>query len=309
MGGNIFESNLRIWSKEAFEALFQQQQKLFEHITDKLYIPREIASKTTFGDLDIIIPEQFLNAVVSLLETQGLPLSINTNVISYQYEQHQVDLIFLKEEYIPYAINYFSFGDHGNVIGRLSKRHGLKNGFKGFQHTFERDNGNVKIDIPVSMDYVEMLNYLKFDSDKFLKGFDTELELFEWLTSSPYFDSTIYSFELMANKDRVRDRKRKFYRDFLQHIDSRSYDKNPPSPEPFSEYFPDFQPKYDAVLNDYNKLVEYRSKFNGSIVGELTGREGRVLGELMSSFRSLYSKETILEMSSEEIKNAILQLD
>ena len=105
------------------------------------------------------------------MKSLELPLSINTNVISYQYEGYQVDLIFLEEKFIPYAINYFSFGDHGNVLGRLSKRHGLKTGFKGLSYTFIKDQGNTKIDISVSMEYTDMLEYLKYDSDKFKEGF------------------------------------------------------------------------------------------------------------------------------------------
>lgn len=308
MGGNIWDNNLRIWSKEAFQELISKQFKMFELITDKLYIPREIASKTTFGDLDVIVPEQFLNAMVSILKARDFPISFNTNVISYQYEGYQVDLIFLKEEYIPYAINYFSFGDHGNVIGRLSKRHGLKTGFKGLYHTFIRDQGNTKIDIPISLEYVEMLEYLKYDSEKFLKGFETELELFEWLTSSPYFDPTIYSFETMVNKDRVRDRKRKFYRDFLTHIEVRNYPE-PKSPEPFQDVFTDFNEKYAEVKKDYEDKVTYRNKFNGDIVSQISGREGPALGHLMKNIRSKYDQKAILELSEQDLHRIILALN
>lgn len=308
MGGNIWENNLRIWSKEAFQELIKKQQDLFENITDKLYIPREIDSKSTFGDLDIIVPLQFLQPMVSLVKSLELPLSINTNVISYQYESYQVDLIFLEEKYIPYAINYFSFGDHGNVLGRLSKRHGLKTGFKGLSHTFIRDQGNTKIDIPVSMDYTEMLEYLKYDSNKFKEGFKDESDLFEWLTSSPYFDPTIYSFESMINKDRVRDRKRKFYRDFLDHINARSYPE-PQEPPPFELVFQDFQPKFDAINDEYNLKVAYRNKFNGNIVSKISGREGMALGVLMRDIRSKYDQEAILKLSEDELKDIILQLN
>lgn len=93
MGGKLFPTNERIESKEEFYSLFNKQKQLLKPITGDMFIPRQIESKTSFGDLDILLPEDHLYAVVELLESLNYPISllrnpetgeITHNMVSYE---------------------------------------------------------------------------------------------------------------------------------------------------------------------------------------------------------------------------------
>lgn len=315
MGGKIFPTNTRIESKEAFSTLYQKQLELLSHITDKVYIPREIDSKTSFGDLDLVIPEQFMESIAKFLEASELPHNItrnaNTNVIennvlSYQYDLHQVDLIFLPEETIEYSVNYFSFGDHGNILGRLLKTVGIKNSFKGLFFDLN-NNGNKKNTILLASDYYEMLDYLKLDKEHFKQGFTDQKDLFDWITSSPYFQNNIYSFELMTNKNRVRDMKRPFYHEFLVYLETNSFD-NPEPLIPVNEFFPSYDIQKALIKKEFAIHSLYKSKFNGTNVSNLTGLSGLDLGFLMKNFKNKYTYDEIVSMDQKLIDKNILDL-
>lgn len=317
MGGKIFETNKRIESRIQFDILHQQQLDFLSSITDKIYLPREIDSKDSFGDLDLIIPEEFIYPIAAYLEASGVPLKllrnsntgvIENNVISYQSDFYQVDLIFLPEDTIEYSVNYFSFGDHGNILGRLLKTIDLKNTFKGLVKDLT-NNGSKKRTIILTTDYLVMLEFLKLDVSKFKEGFKNQLELFDWLSSSPYFKHDIYGFHLMSNKNRVRDKKRQFYNDFLSYLDDNSFSDSPlPLPD-FTKTFPHFLIEKAAFEEEFNRHERYKEKFNGKIVSQLTGKEGIALGDLMRLIKKRLTEDMILEMSTERLHEIILKLN
>ena len=117
MGGKAFKDAVRINSKEEYQNLFNKQKEMFNHITNDLYLPRQLTSKTSFGDLDIILSKDYINQIAEKLESLDHPLLISRNkiteeitynVISYLYDnKYQVDLIFIDNSFINYAIDYF----------------------------------------------------------------------------------------------------------------------------------------------------------------------------------------------------------
>lgn len=317
MGGNAFSDNKRISSKELFYSLFDKQKELFKNITSELYLPRMIDSKDDFGDQDIILPDDYLYPVTELLESLDYPLvvlrnsetnAIEYNVVTYQYEGNQIDLIFIPRESVEYSINYFSFGDHGNIIGKLLKKYSLKNSFLGFYFTYRRDDGNYKKDVLISYTYEDILNLLHLDINKFNEGFKTEEEVFEWLASTEYFDSNIYSFKNMNNKDRTRDKKRKFYNSFLKYLEDNSITGNENSKQLKINFkdFEGFDSRYKERDSKYESINKYRNKFNGFLVSNLRNIKEKELGLFMKSFVNSYSQDYILQLTDEELEKLIL---
>ena len=312
MGGKLFPTNERIESKEEFYSLFNKQKQLLKPITKDVFIPRQIESKTSFGDLDILLPEDHLYAVVELLESLNYPISllrnpetgeITHNMVSYQYDNKQVDLIFIPKDSLEFSINYFSYGDQGGLLSTLVKKFSLKNSFLGFYFRYVRNDSSYQKDILISLDYDKVLDILELDKDKFHSGFKTNEELFEWVVTSPFFDSSLYPLESLSNKNRFRNKKRAFYKEFLDYLDTK-----PPvqSTKTVKLNFEDFKQRYIECEKEFERTQKYRNKYNGFLVSKLTGLEEKELGLFMKAFKNSYSKDEIINMSDEELEQRIL---
>lgn len=124
----------------------------------------------------------------------------------------------------------------------------------------------------------------------------------------------------MNHQARVRDRKRKTYQEFLKWVN------DPVNGVPENEeieksilreqwlqrafdVFPEFKAHYNELVDEIHKVRLAQSKFNGTIVGEITGLSGRDLGIFMTNFINSLNKPKIewaLETSEKDIKQAIL---
>lgn len=314
MGGKAFKDAVRINSKEEYQNLFNEQKEIFNHITNDLYLPRQLTSKTSFGDLDIILSKDYIDQIAEKLESLDFPLlitrnklteEITYNVISYLYDnKYQVDLIFINNDSINYAIDYFSFGDQGNISGMLLRKYSVKNSFTGLYFIYRQDNGNYKKDILIFDKYEDYLKLLDLDVQKFNEGFNTQEEVFEWITSSSFFESNIYELKKLNNKRRSRDSKREYYTNFLKYLSDKDlpYESNKFLKLDTEE----FKQRYIECDLEYEELKQFKNKFNGFLVTNLRKLEGESLGKFMSNFRKEYSKKDILNFTDEELEQKIL---
>lgn len=314
MGGKAFKDAVRINSKEEYQNLFNKQKEMFNHITNDLYLPRQLTSKTSFGDLDIILSKDCIDQVAEKLESLDYPLliirnkiteEITYNVISYLYDnKYQVDLIFIDNSFINYAIDYFSFGDQGNISGMLLRKYSVKNSFTGLYFVYRQDNGNYKRDILIFDEYRDYLKLLDLDVQKFDEGFNTQEEVFEWITSSSFFESNIYELKKLNSKRRARDSKREYYTNFLKYLSDKDlpYESN----KFLKLDMEDFKQRYVECDLEYEELKQFKNKFNGFLVTNLRKLEGEPLGKFMNNFRKEYSKKDILNFTDEELEQKIL---
>ncbi len=314
MGGNVFKDNKRMESKQEFYSVYGKQHKFLSsnNIHEFIELPRQIESKTSFGDMDLVVNINKLETYKSKLIAAGYPVSRNGIVLSYQTpEKYQIDLIGIDKNKLNYALRYFSFGDHGNILGKLISYHfSLKHSFNGLYYSFVKDSGNFKNNIFLSLDYVDALDLLGLSHYKFIEGFATEEEIFEWIYESPLMNTEIYSFDKMTNRDATRDRKRKFYNSWLDFLKT----KEPKVVERLTKEerdnileknFEGFKQVKDSLEMHYKLLCEYREKFNGNIVKEISGFEGKKLGNLMKNLKELLPEYKVRHMTSEEVKDFI----
>lgn len=314
MGGNVFENSQRIESKEKFHELCLTQKELLKGITKEIYIPRQIDSKETFGDIDLILSEKYKETIAELIESLNLTNNIQrdihsgniTNpVISYLYEdKYQIDLIFLTDN-IEYAYNFFSYGDHGSLLSTILFKDNLKNSFKGLIENIYKNNGNYKRTLQVSNDYFQMLEFLELDVNKFIKGFSTEEDLFNWISSSPYFEKDIFNPANKNHKHRSRNKKRPFYIHFLAYLDSNIF-TNLSIPLPSKEdYFESYTPNLKILEDEYTLIENYKTKVNGDVVSKVTGAKGHEIRYILQDLNILYSKSCVIKMSDEELERAL----
>lgn len=338
MGGNALkEVRTQRLNKEDFEKCEREVISfLKEFFPDALVdsIP-SYAEKKDFGDLDVMISEEGLEAgggIPRLIEGAkerffSRQEKSNGHVLSFEYRSSekdergfQVDIIQMPEVTFDFAKNYFSFNDLGNLIGRTAHKMGLKFGHNGLWYVMK--DGDHKIaDVLLSRDFDKSLVFLGFKPERFRKGFDNLKEVYEYVGDSKYFNGDIYLLENQSYKSRVRDKKRPTYQMFLTWIRENNkvsvfiYPENKKEwlPLMFKE-FPNFKKEYDKALEKSSQIIDLKEKFNAKLIAEWTGRSGQALGHLMSNVKSEFDNDIkmlnfLKDKDVKEIKDFVLSID
>ena len=282
-------------------------------------------AKDSFGDMDVILEsngldESFEKTLTELFNPKEMVK--NGKVWSLEYKEFQIDIILTPTSEMMFAETYYAFNDLGNLMGRIAHKFGLKYGHNGLWYML-RDDTYLIDEICVSMDVRDVFAFLDYDYDVWRNGFDTLEDVFNFVTTSKYFNPDIYLFDQMNHRSRVRDAKRKTYNAFLTWCEEKrktdwkdrtffKYEKPKSDYIMFiSESFPNFKKDvYDA----YAKMLvrrEVQSKFNGEIVKALTGFQNKELGALMKRIKENFSSKDELDLfmlssSKETIESFIM---
>lgn len=250
MGGNAL--NKVIASRINLEQYNKVKKDLEEKFNDYLQLEFviDVPGKNDFGDIDMLY--MFKNTINNennksfnieeLINNIYNPIEIVSNgpVCSFAYyldgvnKYFQVDLILVED--LPMSRFYFSYGDLGGIIGRLTQHKSLKYGSKGLwvcpnQETLNKFLSTKKINLQIDMKIIEksiipniiltnkpekICEYLGLKWDDWVKGFKSKQEIFEWIKKSPWFD--LDSFRALDYEHRNRINSRPMYQDFLKYI-------------------------------------------------------------------------------------------
>jgi hypothetical protein len=293
------------------------------------------ASKSDFGDLDILVTAEGLSAsggrdaLRSLATNEFFSTDMypNGNVLSFDYRASpdqsepgfQVDVISMPEDAYDYALHYSSFNDLGNLIGRTAHKAGLTHGHDGLWY-YLREGTYLFRSILLTRDYDIALPFLGYSAERFHQGFQNLTEIFEYVSGSEFFNSKIFDLENRNAAARVRDKKRKTYSEFLKYVEARPDLPKYPYPEDkkewlprIAQHFPHFQGEYDEAIRELGIQRAVKSKYNGEYVGTLTGLAGKELGLLMKRFKESFdSLETmnayVLETEKSALERRIVEL-
>jgi hypothetical protein len=281
------------------------------------------ALKPDFGDMDLLTTWP-IDRIYNLLKPEVLGASClfsrNGNTLSVGLpldcldrpgEYFQVDFIHVSEELKGFALGYFSYNDLGNLVGRVAHRLGLKFGHDGLWCTI-REGDQVVEDILVTADFKAALQFLGYPIPE--EGQFQELEdVFRYVTQSEYFHRDMYPLEHRNTKARMRDRKRATYQAFLRWLDERPDLPNGYSAvrrtegthgrenapfwvlEDLSVEFPGFSEKLCEAQTKLEMRKLLKTKFSGSLVREITGLEGEVLGGFMKALEGWFSNDRYLK--------------
>lgn len=319
MGGNALKNTpTRRYKRDEFFEIQDLVVKTLKSTlkTDVATIPA-YRTKPDFGDLDVLVKtpiavnasEDFFKAVFDSKEVVK-----NGGVTSFEFREFQVDAIMTHQDYFDYARNYFSWNDCGNLVGRLTHSIGLKHGHNGLLLPV-RDEDHMLTELTITTDHDKTLEYAGLDVDRFKEGFDTLEEMFQWVTTSKYFNPDIYLFQNRNHAARTRDAKRPTYNKFLKWVEDTkpktNFVANREKRE--TEYldliwanFPHREKDYLAILLDLHHAQRRRNKFNGGMVMEWTGLTGKRLGEFLKMVNAVIKADVIDEMSIEDIKDIVM---
>lgn len=291
----------------------------------RIHVLRAYRNKESYGDMDVLIDSKFLpqNYVEEILEEFGCNDHVkNGNCLSFDYRQFQIDLIATKPEEFNTSKEYYAWSDLGNLLGRIAHSMGLKLGHDGLSYNWRIDTYQFKNEVLLT-EFKDILPVLGYSWERYKKGFDTLQDIFEFVVSSPFFNKDIFMLHNRNNAARTRDRKRKTYMEFLKWLETRDDLESYPKAAHKDDWLPflfsrikGFEETYQRVKIEWNNAVEYKRKFNGDIVKEYTGLEGKELGVFMQWVKRFeYHDENyafyeawVLEHDESEIKERILEL-
>ena len=306
MGGSALKNTVtRRYAKAEYEAL--RDEVLRQLQTD--FPAHQVAAipayraKESFGDLDILLDTADLTMDwPGYLQQTFAPQEIVKNgpVISFDYQQFQIDLIASTPDDFAISLHYFAWNDLGNIIGRLLHKMGFKYGHDGLSLMF-RDGDYQYGVLCISKDIEQILAFAGLDAERFLAGFDTLEDIFRFAASSPFFNKDIYLLENRNHAARSRDRKRQTYNALLKWLETQT--ELPAYPweslkeqggvqykqvfvERAYEFFPACQPKIADMYARFQVWKSARAKFNGRLVSSWTGLQQQALGQFMQQLKT-----------------------
>jgi hypothetical protein len=221
---------------------------------------------------------------------------------------------------------FFDWDPTGNLMGKIAHKFGLKYGFQGLVYPFRSASGRQVKDIKVSTDNREIFKFLGFNYDRYLEGFDTLEDIFEWIISSEFFNPVHFQMENLSAIDRKRNKKRATFQEFLTYVGSHSelstWDKEKfvfmKDKDTYHELieteFPETNLKKvikTLKLQD-EKVILAGKLFNGRFVMEVTGLQGKELGQIISKWKDYLTCKSGLSytnaiLSSSDIENEFLE--
>lgn len=307
MGGNALSHTSVRLTKKNYERVADDVVARLKALYpgNRVYAIESYRAKETFGDLDVLVestgfdPFKAAEAIGAVEVVRNGPVTsvglvVRPEVPELDGNVFQVDLIKMEPEAFDFASFYFRHSDTGNLLGRIS--HSMGPALRHEALTFVYRDGDYKFrEIVLTRDWGEALTFLGYDPKRYFEGFEDLEEIFQYVSSTPFFNRDIFLLENRNAQARVRDRKRPTYNAFLKWCEDRPNltafkfpeDKKAWLPR-IAEFFPAFQAEYDQATLDLARQRELKARFNGDFVSKLTGLQGKELGGLMKRFKESF---------------------
>ncbi len=315
MGGNALKSHVAVrLSKTDVDRVAERCLVALQTLypSGRFAVIEAYREKADFGDLDIALTAHDYDPLQAAAALGAVEVVRNSSVTSIGVQAYpdaphepggdvfQVDLIQLGADEFDYALQYFSFNDLGNLIGRTAHKAGLTHGHNGLWF-YLRDGDYLFRNILLTRDHAKALAFLGYAPERFAQGFNNLEEIFEYVAGSEFFNRDIFLLENRNHQSRVRDRKRKTYTEFLKWCEARpelpAYqypaEKRAWMPR-IAAHFANFQAEYDDAMAELERQRAVKARFNGQYVTELTGLQGKALGILMKNFREAFVDEAAM---------------
>lgn len=317
MGGKLFNTS----RKNTIKHLKIQEELipiLSNVLNTKIKPVKFYSNKKDHGDLDLIcLDNQQDNypIIKQLYDT----CNKNGNVISFVHDSYQVDLIFQPQSNWNICNYFYDFDPLGNLTGKIAHRFNLKFGFAGLTYPYRGNRNTIVENIPISKNPEKIFNFLGYDFNEYLNGFNDINDIFKYVQKSKYFDEKIFYFENLNSIDKKRNAKRKTYNEFITYINSNKqlndkiYIDKLNVIELINKEFPESnlieRINYLNTQNDINNQI--KNKFNGDLIIEWTNNTiiEKELGDLIYNYKQNISNfdEYILNTNENEIKNNFLK--
>lgn len=320
MGGKALKIETVRKTTEEFNKIASEIVPIIENkLGVRTFIAKCYHNKETHGDMDILIEvtHEFHNKGINLakfIKDEFIPTDMYNNggIISFDYDNFQIDIIPMKESNWEIAKVWYSYDPFSNLAGKTAHKKGAKYGISGLTYPFRNFNGRQSHNITLSKDPHKIFEFLGYDYNKFKKGFDKIEEIFNFVISGKYFDHTNFLMENLRHIDRKRNNKRKSYQQFLQYVNDNNITstyKFKPKEEylnDIAEFFPESNllEKIEElrIKDEQNQILH--SKFNGKIVMQrYPNLKDKTLGHAMTNFKENLGdwKNMFMYMDTDEI--------
>lgn len=334
MGGNALKNCVtRRYEAKEYYKLEEEVCRILRKTFMRSFTPiTSYHLKESFGDMDIIVrgdPYDMADMETRLKEVfQSKGIVKNGNVVSFEYKEFQIDLIFTPDDDVETSLYYFAYNDLGNLVGRLAHMMGMKLGHDGLSYNWRLDDTKHFKNVIVLKDWSEILPVLGLSWERYAEGFDTIEDIFKFVASSKFFNKDIYLLQNRNHTARVRDKKRKTYMEFLKWLETyeenveqtmwKNWSKtnlNQDNSKSFwlSHLFlqiPHFETIYNEVQKEWVEAQEFKRRFNGHLVSEWTGLKDKELGSFMKRLRDYYGdarlKKDIVAMNPTLVERWVL---
>lgn len=217
MGGSVFPGKTRRVSAEEYASLSATLNEYFAANGIKSEIVPSYTAKQSFGDIDVVVDNQHL--LEGIPADFGSPFKRNGNIVSFILDGCQVDLIGTPSKYFRSSIDYYSYNDLGNFLGRITRKLGIKYGFHGL-HLIVKDGDQLVATIELACECKSTLYEMLGISHHINTVPETLEDIFQIVTDSCYFDKEIFLLENRSHSSRIRDVERPNYIKFLEYIKS-----------------------------------------------------------------------------------------
>jgi len=326
MGGKLIQSHFGLPEKRILrhEYFVLRDQLFFDfksiYNTCRVETPFVLGDKETFGDIDILCNLQLEQIQKVIIEKYNIKPCLHGGVYSFPLNGFQVDVVQTDNQYFDIALAFYSYGDLGNLLGRLYGGLGIHFGHKGLFYKLLHSyfSGNPADVSPLNKIYVstsfpEIIDYVGLNYSRWQLGFQNENEVFDFIESSRYFNPRLFYFEELNHQNRTRNRKRPMYARFVERISSKYKDVVIPRIAA-SYYFPYHVQKWPKMLEDINKFKPIYErqyilsrKWSGDLIVEITGLKDKELGKFIVAYKKSFESFTdfILNNSIDKIKESV----
>lgn len=327
MGGKALNVPTRPISKEEHTTLSSElcsrRSAVRNSFSSTTSIPA-IYDKLVFNDVDLVCgywyeSEEGLRGAFCR-EFGSTEVIFNGNCITFDYrldietrallspEQPgvQVDIRWYRDdsEY-EFALRYFSYGDLGNIIGTLFRHYGFKLKDTGLYYQY-MNNSEMLGEVMVTQSFEVALMHIDLDRGKFADGFSDGADVFYFVAASDYFKPSLFLFENLDSKNRLRNKKRVMYSNFVEWC-TKTYPAELLVKEHATEVELDdflerafeisnsFQERFIEIGHDFLLKKYIKQCIGGEVVKSLTGFTGEKLGRFIRHISSRYGYRGLLE--------------
>lgn len=310
MGGNALEKygikTKRLSTTDFLKIANFFKNKIQNDLNVDTHIVKYYRNKKSHGDLDLLIKLDNINYIEEYININFNPTTINnvknSNVYSFDYKNFQIDFIIIYPIDWEVSKTFYDFDPSGDLMIKSAIKMGVKYDPKGLK--FKINYNNKTNTITLTKNNKKIFQFLGFDYNKFIKGFDNIEEIFEWTKESEFFDVNFY---LNINS---RNKKRKTYQQFLKYIKNNKIDKTYNLKKNFllkrmDEYFPNskIRQELNKLKQKDNEKKEIANKFNGNIImNKYKWLRGEELGNIIKNFKSIFDNFELYILNNDSDK-------
>ncbi|KAJ3486669.1 hypothetical protein NLI96_g4085 [Meripilus lineatus] len=314
MGGNAFNllhPNAKF--PRIQPVVYNQLKENYHEILLGLYYnvatPHEAPEKLDHGDIDFIVHGPRRPVAHQDLERAfrskwcippkgikgtgnfAIPLSLNPETNNTTEDTYcQVDVHVCEDEADFHRVVFFhSYGDLGMILGLMARAVGLSLGPSGLKLAKPLST-HPAITFFLSSSFEEIMAFFGLSLETWKQGFGSQREIFDWVSTSPYFDAgrMVRSDANNGSRRKVRE-VRSMYRNFLVYADGIASKQSDGlarqavdgAVEQTAINFFGKRELYEQLLRVSSAKGRIKAVFSGKLVVQWTGIEGLPVRWLM----------------------------